>query len=150
MSRQPFQVQFMIVPKYLQNVEHLNYLASMITNETRFTREIKSRIAMAKAAFNKKETIHQQSVLKFWEEACKLLHLVHRFLCCWNVDTLKSRSGIIKNFEMLYRKEMEKIISTNCVKNELLRRVKAVRNILRTIKGKKVNWIGHILRRNCL
>jgi hypothetical protein len=24
------------------------------------------------------------------------------------------------------------------------------RNILRTIKGRKANWIGHILRRNCL
>jgi len=40
---------------------------------------------------------------------------------------------------------MEKIISTSCVKNELLKRVKEERNILRTIKRRKVNWIGHIL-----
>jgi len=57
-SRQPFQAQVMIVPKYLKNVERFNYLGSMITNEARFTREIKSRIAMAKAAFNKEETLH--------------------------------------------------------------------------------------------
>jgi hypothetical protein len=24
------------------------------------------------------------------------------------------------------------------------------RNILRTIKGRRANWIGHILRKNCL
>jgi hypothetical protein len=29
-------------------------------------------------------------------------------------------------------------------------RVKEERNILHKIKGRKANWIGHILRRNCL
>jgi len=57
-SRQPFQVQVMIVPKYLQNEEHYSYLDSMITNEARFTREIKSRIAIARASFNKKKNLH--------------------------------------------------------------------------------------------
>jgi hypothetical protein len=30
------------------------------------------------------------------------------------------------------------------------RRVKEERNILHTVKRRKTNWIGHILRRNCL
>jgi hypothetical protein len=38
-------------------VEYLNYLGNMITNYARPTREIKSRIAMTKAAFNKKKTL---------------------------------------------------------------------------------------------
>jgi hypothetical protein len=33
---------------------------------------------------------------------------------------------------------------------EVLRRVKEERNILRTIKRRKAKWIGHILRSNCL
>ena len=33
---------------------------------------------------------------------------------------------------------------------EILHRVKEERNILQTIKRRKANWIGHILRRNCL
>jgi hypothetical protein len=33
---------------------------------------------------------------------------------------------------------------------EVLHRVKEERNILYTIKRRKANWIGHILRRNCL
>ena len=39
----------------------------------------------------------------------------------------------------------------NCVRNEeVLQRVKEERNILHTIQRWKANWIGHILRRNCL
>jgi hypothetical protein len=44
----------MINKKQLKNVEYFNYLGSIITNDARCTREIKYRIAMAKAAFNKK------------------------------------------------------------------------------------------------
>jgi hypothetical protein len=33
---------------------------------------------------------------------------------------------------------------------EVLHRVKEDRNILHTIKRRKANWIGHIMRRNCL
>jgi hypothetical protein len=33
---------------------------------------------------------------------------------------------------------------------EVLHRVKEERNIVHTIKSRKANWIGHILRRNCL
>jgi hypothetical protein len=34
--------------------------------------------------------------------------------------------------------------------NAELHRVKEDRNILHTIKRRKANWIGHVLRRNCL
>jgi len=46
---------------------------------------------------------------------------------------------------------MEKISWTDCVRNEeVLLRVKEQRNILHEIRKRKANWIGHILRRNCL
>ena len=46
---------------------------------------------------------------------------------------------------------MEKISWTDHVRNEeILLRVKEQRNILREISKRKANWIGHILRRNCL
>jgi hypothetical protein len=40
--------------KHLENMEYFNCLGSMITNDARCTREVRSRIAMTKAAFNKK------------------------------------------------------------------------------------------------
>jgi hypothetical protein len=33
---------------------------------------------------------------------------------------------------------------------EVLHRVKGERNMLRTVNRRKANWIGHVLRRNCL
>ena len=46
---------------------------------------------------------------------------------------------------------MEKISRTDHVRNEdVLLRVKEQRNILHEIRKRKANWVGHILRRNCL
>ena len=46
---------------------------------------------------------------------------------------------------------MEKISWTDHVRNEeVLLRVKEHRNILHEISKRKANWMGHILRRNCL
>ena len=46
---------------------------------------------------------------------------------------------------------MEKISWTDHARNkEVLLRVKKQRNILHEIRKRKANWIGHILRRNCL
>jgi hypothetical protein len=46
---------------------------------------------------------------------------------------------------------MEKISWTDHVRNEeVLGRVKEERNVVQTIKSRKANWIGHILRRNIL
>jgi hypothetical protein len=48
-------------------------------------------------------------------------------------------------------KRMEKINWTDHVRNEeVLLSVKEQRNILHEICKRKANWIGHILRRNCL
>ena len=56
-SRQPSPVTIMLDQKQLENVECFKYLGSLLTNDGRYTREIKSRIAMAKAAFSKKNTL---------------------------------------------------------------------------------------------
>jgi hypothetical protein len=52
---------------------------------------------------------------------------------------------------MWYWRRMEKISWTDHLRNEeILLRVKEQRNILHEISKQKANWIGHILRRNCL
>jgi len=48
-SRQSFPVHI-IEQKRFESAECFNYLGSMITNDVRCTREIKAKIAMAKAA----------------------------------------------------------------------------------------------------
>ena len=56
-SRQPTPVTISIDQKQLQNVKCFKYLGSMLTDDGRCTCEMKSRIAMAKAAFNKKKNL---------------------------------------------------------------------------------------------
>jgi hypothetical protein len=56
-SRQPFPVKIMIDQKQLENVEFFKYLSSILTNDGRCACEIKCRIVMAKAAFNKKKAL---------------------------------------------------------------------------------------------
>jgi len=108
--RQPFPVQTMIHQLQVQNVEHFNCLGS-ITNDARCTREIKSRIANAKAALNNKKTLyHQQIGLKFkkliksyiWSRALQGAET----WAFWETD-----KKYLENFEMWWRRGMEKIIT---------------------------------------
>jgi hypothetical protein len=56
----------------------------------------------------------------------------------------------LESSEMWCWRRME-ISWTDHVRNEeVLLRVKEQRNVLREINKRKANWIGHILRRNCL
>jgi len=56
----------------------------------------------------------------------------------------------LESFEMWCWRRME-ISRTNHVRNEeVLLRVNEQRNSLHEIRKRKANWIGHILRRNCL
>jgi hypothetical protein len=56
-SRHPTPLQIKIDKKPVENVEEFNYLGNIITNDARCTREIKARIDMAIAAFNKEKTL---------------------------------------------------------------------------------------------
>jgi hypothetical protein len=69
-SMQPSPIQTTIDPKQLENVEYFSYLGSMTTNDARCTREIKSRVAMTKAAGKN----HQQTGFKFEEETSEVAH----------------------------------------------------------------------------
>jgi hypothetical protein len=102
-TRQLFPVKLMIEQKQLENVESFKYLDSMLTNDGRCTREIKSRIAMEIAAFKKK---------RFPFTGKMDLELMKKLVKCYILN------------KALY--------------------------ILYEISKWKVNWVGHILRTNCL
>jgi hypothetical protein len=70
------------------------------------------------------------------------------------IDTWKLRAvdqKYLESFEMWFWRRMEKISWTDHVRSEeVLLRVKEHRNILHEIRKWKANWMGHILRINCL
>jgi hypothetical protein len=51
-SKEPSSIQTIVEQKQLENVEYFDSLASVVTKDARCTCEIKSRIAVAKAALN--------------------------------------------------------------------------------------------------
>jgi len=150
-SRQPFPVKIMIDQKQLENVESFKLLGSILTNYGRCTCEIKYRIAMAKAAVNKRALF--TSILDL-ELRKKLVKCYIGSISLYGVETWTLRTvdkKHLERFEMWCWRRMKKISWTNHVKNEeLLLRVKEQRNILHEISKRQANWIGHILRRNCL
>ena len=147
-SRQPSPVTIMIEQNQLENVECFKYLGSVLTNDGRRTCEIKSRIAMAKAAFKKKKTSTLDLNLRK-----KLVKYYIWSMAFYGAETWTLRAAdqkYLESFEMCWRR-MEKICWTDHVRNEeVLLRFNEQRNILHEIRKRKANWIGHILRRNCL
>ena len=53
-------------------MKYFNYLCSMMTNDARYTREIKSRAVM-----ERDDSFHQQTGLKFKEDLRMVLKLGH-------------------------------------------------------------------------
>jgi hypothetical protein len=72
-------------------------------------------------------------------------------LCGVETWTLRAvNQKYLESFEMWCWRGMEKISWTDHVRNKVLLRVKAQRNILPEMSKRKANCIGHTLRRNCL
>ena len=70
---------------------------------------------------------------------------------CDNVEGY-SRAGEAADYNIAHAQfTLDTLGWTDHVRNEdVLLRVKEQRNILHEIRKRKANWIGHILRRNCL
>jgi DNA-directed RNA polymerase specialized sigma54-like protein len=62
-SRQPSTEYIRMKEEKVDIVEYFSYLFSMTTNDARCTREIKSRITTAKAAYNKKKAFSPAKIL---------------------------------------------------------------------------------------
>ena len=73
-SRQPFPLHIILDQKESNNAEYFNYLGRIITNDARYTREIKPRMAMAKEAFNKKTLFATKLDLNLRMKLVKSLH----------------------------------------------------------------------------
>jgi len=141
----------MIDQKQPETVEYFSWVA-MITNNARCTQEIKFRIDMTKAAFNKTKTVFISKLdLKIRKKVvmCYIWVIVLYGAETWTFQEVDQI--YLEGIAMLYFRRMEMISWTNHVRNEeVLQRVKEERNILQTMKRRKANWIGHILCRNCL
>ena len=113
---------------------------------------MKLRCGIAKVSFNKKRALFTSTLD---------LELRKKLVKCyiWRIALYGAETGTLRavdqkhlqSSEMWCYRRLEKISWTDHVRNEeVLLRVNEQRNIIHEIRKRKVNWIGHILRRNCL
>jgi hypothetical protein len=117
-SRQPSPVKIIIDQKQLENVVSFKYLGSILTNDGRCACEIKCRIAMDKAAFNKKRTLFT-STLNL-ELRKKLVKCYIWSIALYGAETWTFRAvdqKHLESFEMWCWRGMEKISWTDHVMN---------------------------------
>ena len=103
-------------------------------------------------AFNKKRALYTSTLdseLRKKLVTCYIWSIASYGAETWTLRAVDQKH--LKSFEMWCWRRMEKINWTDHVRNEdVLPRAKELRNILHEIRKRKANWIGHILRRNCL
>jgi len=107
---------------------------------------------MEKAAFNKNNNLFTSTFDLNLRK--KLVKFYIWDMALYGAETWTLRAGDkkhLESFKMWCWRRMEKISWTDPVRNEeVLLTVDEQKNILDEIRKRKANWIGHILRRNCL
>jgi hypothetical protein len=89
--------------KPVENVEEFSYLGGMITNDARCARDIKARIALAKAAFNRKKTLFTSKLdLELTKKLvkCYMLSIALYGAETWTLGKLYQK--YLESFEVLY------------------------------------------------
>jgi hypothetical protein len=107
--------------KQLENVEYFHYLGRMITHDARCTHEIKSRIAVEKAAFNRKKTSFTSKLKSNVRKKlmnCYISNIILDGAETWTLR--KTDQKYLENFENV----VLEISWTDHVRNEVLYRVK--------------------------
>ena len=134
-SRQIFPVKIMIHQKQLENVESFISFGSILTNDGSCICGIKCRIAMAKAAFNKKRALFTSTLdleLRKKLVKCYIWSLALYGAETWTLRVVDQKH--LESFEMWCWRRMEKISWTDHARNEeVLLKVKEQRNILHEI-----------------
>jgi hypothetical protein len=139
-SRQPTPVTITIDQKQLENVKCFKYLGSLLTDDGRCTCEIKCRIAMAKAEFNKKKNVFTSKLdlnLRKKLVKCYIWSMALYGAETWTLRAVDHKH--LESFEMWCWRRMEKISWTDYVRNEeVLLRVSEQRNILHEIRKRRL------------
>lgn len=142
------KINIVINGEVVEQVQQFRYLGSLITEEGTCEAEIKSRIAMAKDAFNKRRELLTNRLSK--ELKKKIVKTL-----VWSVALYGSEAWTLRQderrrleaFEMWCWRTMEKISWRAHTTNEaVLELVGEERKILDVILKRKKRWLGHMLR----
>ena len=137
----------------IKQTEHFRYLSSLILSNGKCTNEIKRRIALAKQAFIVLGYNLHNNKMSFRIR----LRLLKRYL--WSVFLYGCESWTMTNktikkvkaLEVWFLRRMQRISWTAHVTNEtVLKQTCQVRQLLKTIKNRQLQFFGHIMRQKNL
>ena len=145
-------VNITIEGQIVEQVANFKYLGSMISEDGRSSMDIKVRIALAKEAFNKrKELLTKRMNKTLKKRMIKVLVWPVALYGCETWTLRKADMSKLQALEMWLWRKMEGVSWKDKISNEeVLKRVNETRCLIRTVCGRKKNWIGHVLRGNGL
>src|SRR6218665_1650759 len=133
---------------YLEQVERIRYLGALITSDGRCETEIKTRIGMAKNAFNQRKELLSKNLNKDIKKG--IIKAIMWSVTLYAAETWTYRKEDIRrleSFDMWVWRKMEKISWRDKKTNEeVLKMVQEERSLMDVIWRRKKNWVGHILR----
>ena len=135
--------------KILEQVSRFSYLGSIITQNGRCDEDIKTRIIIAKEAFNKvKNLVTNTSISVGLRKRFIRAYAWSTFLYgseAWNISKVMERR--IEALEMWLYRRLLKIPWVDHISNEqVLQRAGAKREIMNSIRKKQLRFLGHTMR----
>ena len=133
----------------LEQVKSFSHLGSILTEEGRCDKEIKTRISIAKDSFNKiVNLVTNQNIAVALRKRFVKAYAWSTFLygCeAWNISKVMEKR--IEALEMWFYRRMLKVSWVDHVSNELvLQRVGAGREMLTCIRKRQLRFLGHVMR----
>jgi len=147
-SRNPLSLQIAIDSKP-ENVEHFNYIGSVVITGARYTHEIKSRIAVVKTTFNKKAHLASELDLNLRNNLvdCYMWSITLYGAGTWTHQKVDQKYP--KFWNVVLEKDGENQLDPSCEELKRIALIQEQWNVLLKIKGRKANRIGHIFCRSC-
>src|SRR5678816_87828 len=145
-------VKIKIDDQEIEQVSNFKYLGSLISEDGRCLIDVKARIALAKDAFNKRKeflTGGLSGTLK--KRMVKVLVWPVALYGCETWTLKKEEKDKLEALEMWLWRKLEKVNWSDRLSNEeVLTMVNESRCLIETIRQRKKNWVGHVLRGNGL
>lgn len=135
----------------IEQVSHFNYLGSLVTSDGRSRKEIRRRIILAKKAFDCLRPILTDRKLS--------MHIRTRLLKCYVWSTLlygceswtftvETRNNIAASEMWFYRRMLRISYKDRVTNDEVLKRIRQERQLLKVIEKRQISFMGHIIRKN--
>ena len=148
----PSNLRISINGQILEQVTEFKYLGSVLCESGRCSKEIRTRIGMAKNAFMKrKELFTRRKNLNLKKRLVKSLVCSILLYASEAWTIMKSDTNRLEAFEMWCRRRILKIKWTDRISNEIvLETVGEERKLIGVIQNRKRKWVAHSIRHNKL